>query len=141
MSDQDQFQSMDQFRPSFPTSEPMAKGGHQPGRTPGPPEFQAETYPPGTAPSKNSYQSNITIPENSSVASRGDDEILYGATSADVHMGIGKPISGSSSQEVHGLRTKDPEGMATQGGTVELNPVMTQKEADDFKREFEGGRE
>merc|ERR1711988_1134849 len=67
------------------------------------PEFSAETYPPGTAPSDRTFKPNPvdeTSTENSAAPKASDT--LGGATSAEVHQGLGHPGSGQTSQELHG---------------------------------------
>lgn len=76
------------------------------------PEFHAKTLPPGTAPKKDTYQPNpidetpgqannpdSTNNEDSSGAALAADD-FPGATSADVHQGLGHPGSGQTSSEI-----------------------------------------
>jgi hypothetical protein len=64
------------------------------------PTFHAETHPPGTAPPHDTYE---PAPEDgvprASAASATDS--LPGATSADLHAGLGHPGQGQSSAELH----------------------------------------
>lgn len=67
------------------------------------PEFHAETHPPGTAPAEASFQANPDVGEapghyNAQYGIEG----IPGATSKDVHTGLGHPGSGMTSKEAHG---------------------------------------
>ncbi|KAB8232494.1 hypothetical protein ETB97_000857 [Aspergillus alliaceus] len=105
------------FRPSAGSSEPLTDKGHQPGLKVSPkdyaPEFHAETYPPGTAPASNSYTPNAQNEPGSQAKnpnverSHGKESVkttaeqtLMGATSQDVHTGLGHPGSGQTSTEL-----------------------------------------
>ncbi|KAE8379561.1 hypothetical protein BDV26DRAFT_291160 [Aspergillus bertholletiae] len=105
------------FHPSAGNSQPLTDKGHQPGRKVSPkdyaPEFHAQTYPPGTAPASNSYtpnpQSEVgSQAQNPNVEqSHGNESVkttaeqtLSGATSQDVHTGLGHPGSGQTSAEL-----------------------------------------
>ncbi|KAE8151721.1 hypothetical protein BDV25DRAFT_128527 [Aspergillus avenaceus] len=106
------------FVPSANEPHRFTDKGHQPGRKVAPqdyaPEFHAETYPPGTAPASNSYTPNTqsevggqalnpnverTHGKESTKTSAGDT--LMGATSQDVHTGLGHPGAGQTSAELH----------------------------------------
>lgn len=68
------------------------------------PEFQAETHPPGTAPKENSFQPQTQdeVPgqaHNPHTTTRTEALDFPGATSADVHTGLGHPGSGQTSNE------------------------------------------
>jgi len=102
-----------EFTARKPRSEPMTTKGHAPGVQVGNdavPEFHAETHPPGTAPKQNTFKPNpqddVSLQAQSSEpAARTDvEDTLGGATSADVHTGLGKPVQGQSGQELHGDR-------------------------------------
>ncbi|RAK78502.1 uncharacterized protein BO72DRAFT_447165 [Aspergillus fijiensis CBS 313.89] len=107
-----------EFKPSVKPTGPLEEGGHQPGRKVAPadfaPEFRAETYPAGTAPASNSYSANTTSEVGGQALnpnverSHGKESVktsaadtLMGATSRDVHTGLGHPGSGQSSAELH----------------------------------------
>jgi len=97
-------------------SEPMMKGGHAPGVLVGNdkvPEFHAEQHPAGTAPRENTFQPNPQGENAGSSARQAVDasSTLGGATSADVHQGLGHPGSGQTSQELHGTHKKDGSGL------------------------------
>jgi hypothetical protein len=96
------------------------------------PEFHAQTLPAGTAPSDRTFQPNTQslIPGQyqdpniaSDVQTRGD-ETIPGATSRDVHKGIGQPIYGQSSRQ---LRHGEKKGRHKHGlvgvGADPRNPV------------------
>ena len=76
------------------------------------PEFHAKTLPPGTAPPDRTFQPNATSEtpgqaDNENVLRSYGKESTYtsaestlgGATSGDVHTGLGKPMQGQSSYE------------------------------------------
>ena len=74
------------------------------------PEFSAKTMPAGTAPADRTFQPN-PISENLGQAANPDapaesqtsaSDTISGASSADVHQGLGLPIQGQSSQQLHG---------------------------------------
>ncbi|GES62194.1 hypothetical protein ATEIFO6365_0005017000 [Aspergillus terreus] len=105
------------FHPSAGSSAPLTDKGHQPGRKVSPydqvPEFSAETFPPGTAPASNSYTPNTTGESGSQALnpnverSHGKEstktsasDTLMGATSQDVHTGLGHPGGGQTSSEL-----------------------------------------
>ncbi|OGM49200.1 hypothetical protein ABOM_004039 [Aspergillus bombycis] len=116
------------FHPSAGNSKPLTDKGHQPGRKVSPkdyaPEFHAETYPPGTAPASNSYTPNTQLEVGSQAQSpnvehgKGSvktpaEQSLQGATSQDVHTGLGHPGGGQTSAELrHDGQThrKNPGG-------------------------------
>ncbi|KAJ4253292.1 hypothetical protein NW762_010447 [Fusarium torreyae] len=107
-----------EFRSKVAPSEPLTTKGHKPGVLVGNdavPEFHAEQYPPGTAPPEDTFQPN---PENEISAQAPGAEgavpasaTLGGATSADVHTGMGVPGSGQTSQELHGRGKKIGSGL------------------------------
>ncbi|KAK6513268.1 hypothetical protein TWF506_009427 [Arthrobotrys conoides] len=145
MSSQERFQATDEFHASVPASEPMERKGYPPGRdfsgNSGLPELHAETYPPGTT-QRNSSQPGAELeatdyadPSAQPVAS----DTLSGMTSKDVNRGVGRSVQGMSSRERHGVRKKEQQGVAWTGTVpVDLNAAESKKEAQDFKREFEG---
>ncbi|RAH79801.1 hypothetical protein BO86DRAFT_390712 [Aspergillus japonicus CBS 114.51] len=90
---------------------------HQPGRKVAPadfaPEFRAQTHPAGTAPASSSYSANTTGEVGGQALnpnverSHGKESVktsaadtLMGATSQDVHTGLGHPGSGQTSAEL-----------------------------------------
>lgn len=107
---------------------------HQPGRKVAPqdhaPEFHAETHPPGTAPASSSFTPN-TVGEPGSQAnnpnverSHGKESVktnagdtMQGATSQDVHHGLGHPGSGQTSTELRhdGHHGRKHEGAGLEG--------------------------
>ncbi|RGP65376.1 hypothetical protein FSPOR_7306 [Fusarium sporotrichioides] len=118
-----------EFRSKVAPAEPLMKGGHAPGVLVGNeavPEFHAEMHPPGTAPPENTFQPN---PESEIPAQASGNEgavpaaaTLGGATSADVHTGLGKPASGQTSQELHGTEKKNRSGLEGVGANPS-NPI------------------
>ncbi|KAI1071515.1 hypothetical protein LB507_004898 [Fusarium sp. FIESC RH6] len=107
-----------EFRSKVAPAEPLMKGGHAPGVLVGndaAPEFHAEQHPAGTAPPENTFRPN---PETEIPAQASGNEgavpasaTLGGATSADVHTGLGKPAAGQTSQELHGTEKKNRSGL------------------------------
>ncbi|KAI4280205.1 MAG: hypothetical protein L6R35_005956, partial [Caloplaca aegaea] len=120
-----------EFQPHKPRDEPSTTHGHKPGVLVGndtAPEFTAKTLPPGTAPADRTFAPNSTseVPgqaNNPDVLRSHGKESTYttasstlgGATSADVHQGLGKPVQGQSSSELHGGNTA---GAGREGGLV-----------------------
>ncbi|MCJ1352923.1 MAG: hypothetical protein MMC33_002907 [Icmadophila ericetorum] len=109
-----------------PRSKPMMTSGHKPGVQVGNdavPEFHAETLPAGTAPASNKFTPN-PISEtpgqalnDSTLRSHGKESIytsadstLGGATSGDVHTGLGKPVQGQTASEKKGMGGNDGRG-------------------------------
>lgn len=98
------------------------------------PVHQLETFPPGTAPASNSYTPNTTSEvgsqannpnvlcghgKESTQTTAGDT--LMGATSQDVHTGLGKPLQGQTGVEIahdgqHG-RKKQAAGLEGVGAS------------------------
>lgn len=135
-----------EFMPHKPRSEPVEKGGHQMGVKASPadyaPEFSAKTLPPGTAPSESTYTPNPVseVPGQANnpdvLRSHGKEEVrtdplstLPGATSADVHQGLGHPGQGQTSTEIrhdgqHGRKKQrsGPEGSGATGGSGVSDP-------------------
>ncbi|MCJ1469109.1 hypothetical protein MMC07_007742 [Pseudocyphellaria aurata] len=102
-----------EFHPSVQRDEPLTTHGHKPGALVGNdavPTFSAQTLPAGTAPSDRTFEPNSAteIPSQASHPSDADKDApftsaadtLGGATSADVHTGLGKPLQGQTSTEV-----------------------------------------
>ncbi|KAL7804081.1 hypothetical protein V8C43DRAFT_4538 [Trichoderma afarasin] len=99
-----------EFHARKPPSEPMMKGGHQPGIKVGNdrlPESHLETFPPGTAPPESSFRPNpiSEIPgqaNNPEVDSSGRSDPLDfpGATSKDVSNSYGRPMQCLEGREV-----------------------------------------
>ncbi|KAM0800307.1 hypothetical protein BDR22DRAFT_794074, partial [Usnea florida] len=105
-----------EFGSHVPRDEPMSEPKHKPGILVGndaAPEFHAKTLPPGSAPADRTFTPNATseVPgqaDNSSVERDHGKEstkttassTLGGATSGDVHTGLGHPGSGMTSNEL-----------------------------------------
>ncbi|KAL8643421.1 MAG: hypothetical protein Q9226_008390, partial [Calogaya cf. arnoldii] len=101
-----------EVHPSHPRDEPLTTHGHKPGVLVGndaAPEFSAKTLPPGSAPKDRTFQPNniSEVPgqaDNENVLrSHGKESThttasstLGGATSGDVHTGLGKPVQGQN---------------------------------------------
>ncbi|KAL1978615.1 hypothetical protein VTN31DRAFT_1474 [Thermomyces dupontii] len=98
------------------------------------PVFHAQKLPPGTAPKESTYRPNPvnTVPsqaDNDNVLRSHGKESTYthpndtlgGATSADVHTGLGKPLSGQTNSEIrrdgHERRKRDGSGYEGVGAT------------------------
>ncbi|RPA86581.1 hypothetical protein BJ508DRAFT_321708 [Ascobolus immersus RN42] len=89
-----------------PGSEPLDRSGHQIAQPVGPnahtSTFSAEAHPPGSAPQDKSHAPNTdpgVLPRDGPY-STGIDAIP-GSTSQDVYKGLGKPIQGQDSAELH----------------------------------------
>ncbi|KAF3041075.1 hypothetical protein E8E12_003191 [Didymella heteroderae] len=84
-------------------SEPLMTGGHQPGRivseADAAPEFRAKTLPAGTAPKSSTYTPNPDLHNQRMFTSASST--LVGADSGSVHTGLGHPVWGQTSQELH----------------------------------------
>ncbi|KAL6244552.1 hypothetical protein RBB50_008794 [Rhinocladiella similis] len=139
-----------EFQPSRPRDRPMETRGHQVGQKVSPadhaPEFSAQTLPPGTAPKESTYQPNSIseVPGQANnpdiLRSHGKEGVrtdplstLPGATSADVHTGLGHPGQGQTSTEVRheGQHTASkapsgPEGAGATGGSGLHGDVNTE---------------
>ncbi|OAA61184.1 hypothetical protein SPI_05208 [Niveomyces insectorum RCEF 264] len=109
------------FHDRIPPSQPMTTKGHQPGQKVGNDryaEFHAETYPPGSAPSKDTFRPNPESEVPGQANNPDMDPSLRtgaldqpGATSASVydntnfeeepHHG-GGPVLGTTNRELHG---------------------------------------
>ncbi|GAB7344179.1 hypothetical protein MBLNU457_2071t1 [Dothideomycetes sp. NU457] len=99
------------FQPSVPRDEPLSTTGHKPGvmtsEADHKPEFNAKTMPAGSAPSSETFKPN-NASEVPPVPGQADKETqqysaqatMPGATSADVHTGLGHPGQGQTSQEL-----------------------------------------
>ncbi|CAD6574976.1 MAG: hypothetical protein ASARMPREDX12_007048 [Alectoria sarmentosa] len=132
-----------QFGSHVPRDEPMSEPKHKPGVLVGNdtvPEFHAKTLPPGSAPADRTFTPNTSsmVPgqaDNSSVERDHGKEstkttassTLGGATSADVHTGMGHPGQGQTSNELrHGKNNskKGGGGLAGVGASVESSNQM-----------------
>ncbi|KAI9847149.1 MAG: hypothetical protein M1837_003011 [Sclerophora amabilis] len=136
-----------EFSSRVERDEPMTTTGHQPGRKVAPQdyveEFQAKTLPPGSAPSDRTFQPNITseIPsqalnpdarDNDEEAQTSASSTLGGATSADVHTGLGHPGQGQTSAELRHdgehHRNQQGHGLAGLGGRNATNQAVDPRE-------------
>ncbi|KAK7525861.1 uncharacterized protein IWZ02DRAFT_431388 [Phyllosticta citriasiana] len=118
-----------EFSSRVPPSEPLETGGHKPGvlasENDRAPEFHAQAYPPGSAPTSKTYEPNpdpADTATGSAHASAADT--IPGSTSASVHTGLGHPGAGQTSSELRhdGQKHRDHQrgGLAglAQGGIV-----------------------
>ncbi|KAL9099130.1 MAG: hypothetical protein Q9163_005324 [Psora crenata] len=124
---------------------PLTTTGHQPGHKVGndaAPEFSAKTLPPGSAPAESTFTPN-PVSEIPSQALNPDNDrrhgkestktsasdTLGGATSADVHKGMGHPGQGMTSKELkhdgNQTASKEGSGLASVGasGTASSNQM------------------
>ncbi|KAM3480521.1 hypothetical protein MY5147_001128 [Beauveria neobassiana] len=121
-----------------PPSEPLTRKGHAPGVLVGNdrvPDFEAETYPPGTAPASQTFRPNPQgqIPADSEDGSNGAkaSSTIAGATSADVHQGLGHPGSGQTSKELHGgHRKKEGHFAAPANGNLSMEDSIGSRKLD-----------
>lgn len=89
------------------------------------PEFKAETLLPGTAPADRSFKPNIEneVPAQATGAPSAQDTIT-GATSADVHTGLGHPGQGQTSS-LQGQRRNVSSGLIGVGANAS-DPISAQ---------------
>ncbi|KAJ6786089.1 hypothetical protein PWT90_05977 [Aphanocladium album] len=121
-----------------PPSEPLTTKGHAPGVLVGNdrvPEFNAESHPPGTAPASRTFKPNPNdqIPGGSEDGTSGAkaSDTIVGATSADVHQGLGHPGSGQTSQEFHGgHRKKEGHFAAPANGNIGMEDSIGSRKLD-----------
>ncbi|KAI9838046.1 MAG: hypothetical protein M1819_006200 [Sarea resinae] len=122
-----------------PRDEPLTTKGHQAGRMVSEadhaPEFHAQTLPAGSAPSDRTFEPNVASevpgqalnPDQESSTVTDASSTLGGATSQDVHTGLGHPGQGQSSSEMHHDgqhgRAKHTQGLTGVGARV---PGMNQ---------------
>ncbi|KAM3065643.1 hypothetical protein ACMFMG_011352 [Clarireedia jacksonii] len=97
-----------EFHARKPGAEPMTTKDHKPGVLTGNdavPEFHAKTLPAGSAPSDRTFQPDPSAEypnQENAVGTASAQDTIQGATSADVHTGIGKPVNGMTSREIRG---------------------------------------
>ncbi|KAH6617401.1 hypothetical protein F5144DRAFT_551862 [Chaetomium tenue] len=123
-----------EFHSRVPPSKPTSTSGNQPGhhvRNEAVPAFHAQTYTPGTAPSKDTYEPNPlnTIPgqalnPEAAPAGRTGALDMPGATSRDIHSAstFARPMEGQTGRELHGAhgvgkRKKERSGLEGVGAT------------------------
>ncbi|KAI9850931.1 MAG: hypothetical protein M1838_004817 [Thelocarpon superellum] len=122
-----------EFRSKVSRDEPMTTKGHQPGQkvtaADHAPEFSAQTIPAGTAPADRTFAPNTSskVPGQGldSSAMDNDDpdastsagDTLGGASSAEVHQGLGQPVQGQTSNELRhdGQHTSSRQRLGTAG--------------------------
>ncbi|KAL8786534.1 MAG: hypothetical protein Q9195_008165 [Heterodermia aff. obscurata] len=114
-----------EFHASKPRDEPLTTHGHKPGLQVGNdafPEFTAQTLPAGSAPASNTFTPNPSADptENLPSTETSAADTLGGATSADVHTGLGHPGQGQTSNELRhgtqGTSKKEAGGSAFASG-------------------------
>jgi hypothetical protein len=102
---------------------------HQPGKLVGndaAPEFSAQVLPAGSAPASNSFQPNPDL--NNQKMYQDASSTITGATSGDVHTGLGHPGQGQTSNELHHPDKKGGSGLAGLAGSVEQGNVKDLKD-------------
>ncbi|KAL9125057.1 MAG: hypothetical protein Q9217_005684 [Psora testacea] len=122
-----------QFGSHIEREGPLTTHGHQPGRKVGndaAPEFSAKTLPPGSAPAHSTFNPNTTSEVPGQALNPDNDrrhgkestktaasDTLGGATSRDVHTGMGHPGQGMTSNELRhdGKHTSKKEGSGLAG--------------------------
>lgn len=149
-----------EFHASKPRAEPMTTHGHQPGQLTSEadqaPEFHAKVLPAGSAPPEHTFEPNSTgeTPGQAldnpalNAASKAKDveagqgstaasDTLQGATSGDVHTGLGHPGQGQSSKE---LRDESGVSAGLQGVGAGRAPHASDIESNkkDFSTPVEG---
>ncbi|KAK2672952.1 hypothetical protein RAB80_010495 [Fusarium oxysporum f. sp. vasinfectum] len=107
-----------EFRSKVAPSEPLTTKGFSLATTLSP-SSTPSNIPPAQPPPENTFQPNpeTEIPAQAPGASGAvsASATLGGATSADVHTGLGKPAAGQTSQELHGREKKDRSGLTGVG--------------------------
>ncbi|KAF5678477.1 hypothetical protein FHETE_1195 [Fusarium heterosporum] len=133
-----------EFSSKVAPSKPLTTKGHAPGVLVGneaAPEFHAEQLPAGTAPPENTFQPNTEneIPAQAPGAEGAvsASDTLGGATSADVHTGLGKPESGQTSQELHGRGKKNRSGLEGVGANAS-DPIHDKGADRDYPTNYRG---
>ncbi|KAI1398377.1 hypothetical protein F4819DRAFT_35730 [Hypoxylon fuscum] len=124
-----------EFHASKPRAEPLTTHGHKPGVKVGNeavPEFHMEQHAPGTAPREDTFQPR---PEGEMPGANPDpSDTLGGATSQSVHTGLGKPVQGQTSAELHGDLHGDHRGKkersGLEGNGASVGDSVRQKGAD-----------
>ena len=133
-----------EFKAKVAPSEPMTTKGHQVGQKVSPadhaPEFEAKTLAPGTAPKESTFTPNPQgetpgQADNASATMRSDPLDFPGATSKDVHDGLGHPGSGQTSTELRneGQHTSKKVGSGLAGVGSEGGSGLT---GGNMNREF-----
>jgi len=128
--------AQDGFHAKVPRSEPLTTRGHAPGVLVGNdavPTFHAETLPAGSAPADRTFKPNPVsetpgqADNDAMLASEGKESTytsaestLGGATSADVHTGLGKPLSGQVANDNKEKSQKGLVGVGA-GGVPSMN--------------------
>ncbi|KAL9583163.1 MAG: hypothetical protein Q9212_002868 [Teloschistes hypoglaucus] len=144
-----------EFQPHKPRDEPETTHGHKPGVLVGndnAPEFSAKTLPAGSAPADRTFKPN-NISEVPGQADNPDvlrshgkesthttaSSTLGGATSQDVHTGMGKPIQGQTVSDAKGAQGGGLAGVGASG--VASGNQMTDERTQPSQRglEKEGG--
>jgi hypothetical protein len=93
---------------------------HQPGKLVGNdavPTFEAKVLPAGSAPAKDTYQPNPDL--NNQKMYQDASSTITGATSADVHTGLGHPGQGQTSNELRHADKKGGQGLTGLADSVE----------------------
>ncbi|KAL8723953.1 MAG: hypothetical protein Q9166_008208 [cf. Caloplaca sp. 2 TL-2023] len=140
-----------EVHPSQPRDEPLTTHGHKPGVLVGndtAPEFTAKTLPPGSAPADRTFKPN-NISEVPGQADNPDvlrshgkestqttaSSTLGGATSGDVHQGLGKPVQGENTRD----RGGGLAGVGASGAASGNQMVDEEMQAGQRGLEKEGG--
>ncbi|KAI9660678.1 MAG: hypothetical protein M1821_010030 [Bathelium mastoideum] len=152
-----------EFSSRVERDEPMTTHGHKPGvlasERDRAPEFSAQTLPAGSAPADRTFAPNPTseVPnlaqstttaadtsagtEEDTLRSKASDT-LGGASSADVHTGLGHPGQGQSSAEVRheGKSHRAHQGSGLEGVGTSGGPATGGRGVDARLPEFAGQR-
>merc|ERR1712225_54964 len=124
-----------EFHSRVPPSEPLTTKGHAPGVKVGndaAPSFSAETLPAGSAPSDRTFKPNTQNeipgqamnPNISKETWTSADSTLGGATSKDVHQGLGQPMPQGRKELHHGGSEpgkRERTGVAGRGGEADVD--------------------
>lgn len=102
---------------------------HQPGKLVGNDaagEFNAQVLPAGSAPSSKTHQPNPDL--NNQKMYQDASSTITGATSADVHTGLGHPGQGQTSRELHHDEKKGGQGLTGLADSVGQGDVKSLKD-------------
>jgi hypothetical protein len=123
-------------RPSCPSLPPQLNSQrhpnipqHQPGKLVGndaAPEFNAQILPAGSAPASKTFQPNPEL--NNQKMYQSASSTLTGASSSDVHTGLGHPGQGQTSNELRHPDKKGGNGLVGLADSVEQGNVKELKD-------------
>ncbi|EQL30130.1 hypothetical protein RJZ56_002069 [Blastomyces dermatitidis] len=130
-----------EFHPSAPRSPPMETHGHKPGTKVSPadyaPEFHAQTLPAGSAPEDRTFVSHTggQPPEERTSAV----DALGGADSRELNRGLGQPVWGETSAQLHhdGQAHRKHHGSGLEGVGASSREYVEEEKEMQQRRDFE----